>query len=357
MANDTSASLTAGIDVGDKYCAICVLDEDGEIVERTRVPTSKTALKRAFGKRDRMRVALEVGTHSAWMSDLLEVSGHEVIVANARELERLTKSDRKNDDNDAELLARLARVDPRLLAPIKHRAKALRQDLAIVRTREALVEARTKLINCVRGQVKTTGGKLPKCSSEAFHRRASEHIPIELAPAIEPLLATIAELTEKIRSFDKKIEELASNKYPESALLQQVAGVGALTSLAFMLTLGDRTRFKKSRDVGPYFGLVPRQQRSCTIDPQLKITKAGNKLVRRLLVGSAHCILRRRASDSDLRRWGLSLAARGGKNAKKRAVVGLARKLAVLLHRLWTTGEAYEPLRLAKKNGVVQENE
>jgi transposase len=227
--------------------------------------------------------------------------------------------------------------------------------LAVLRAREALVAARTKLINCVRGVVKTTGEKLPKCSAEAFQKRVWEHVPAELAPAMEPLVATIADLTEKIRAFDKKVEKLAEEKYPESALLQQVGGVGALTALAFLLTIGDHKRFVKSRDVGPYFGLVPRQQKSCGIDPQLRITKAGNKFVRKLLVSSAHCILRPRGADSDLRRFGMSLAARGGKNGKKRAVVAVARKLAVLLHRLRTTAEAYEPLRLAKKNGTLEQ--
>jgi transposase len=352
VVNSISPALTAGIDVGDKYSHVCVLDDRGEVAEQTRLPTSKPALKRAFAKRDAMRVALEVGVHSPWMSDILQSCGHEVIVANARELERITKSDRKNDENDAELLARLARVDPKLLSPITHRAKELREDLAVLRARDTLVASRTKLVNCVRGIVKGSGTKLPKCSPEAFPKRVAEHVPTELAPAVEPLLSAIADLTGKVRDFDKRIEKLAAEKYPESQLLQQVAGVGPITALAFMLTVADRKRFKKSRDVGPYFGLVPKQQKSSTVDPQLKITKAGNPFVRRLLVSSAHCVLRRNGSDSNIRRWGLSLAARGGKNAKKRAVVAVARKLAVLLHKLWSTGQVYEPLHVGTKSAT-----
>jgi transposase len=346
--NVTAPELTVGMDVGDARSALCVLDSSGFVVDRLAVPTSKPGVTKVFKGRERMRVALEVGSHSAWLSDLLEKLGHEVIVANARQLDRLSKSNNKNDENDAELLARMARVDVLLLSPVKHRDPEMRADLAVIRARGGLVESRTKLINTARGLVKTTGTKLPKCSAEAFHKKARPDIPKELAPAVGGLLKAIGELTKQIGLYDKKVAALVA-KYPESQHLQQISGVGALTALAFMLTLGDRNRFAKSRDVGPYLGLVPRQQRSCTVDPQLRITKAGDGLVRRLLVGSSHYVLGRFGPDTDLRRWGLSLAARGGKNAKKRAVVAVARKLAVLLHRLWTTGEVYQPLRESRK--------
>jgi transposase len=348
MTDSIASALTAGVDVGDRYSVVCVLDASGDVVEQTRLATSKPAFKGAFGKRDRMRIAIEVGAHSPWMSDLLEGCGHEVLVANAREVERITKSDRKNDENDAELLARIARVDPRLLSPIRHRAPELRADLTTIRARDALVRSRTKLVNCVRGIAKSAGVKLPKGSASAFHKRVVEHLPNEVGEAIEGLLSAMATLSEQIRAYDKKIEVLAETKYPESRLLQQIAGVGPLTALAFMLTLGDKGRFK-SRDVGPYLGLVPRQQRSCSVDPQLRISKSGNGLVRRLLVGSAHYVLGRFGPDTDLRRWGASIAARGGKKGKKRAAVAVARKLSVLMHRLWTTAEVYDPLRIATK--------
>jgi transposase len=354
MAKVNTPVCTAGVDVGDKRSQICVIDEAGEIVEETQIPTSKAAVKRTFARREPMRVALEVGVHSPWLSDLLRACGHDVIVANPRAVELITKSDRKNDRNDAALLARIARVDPALLAPVVHRKKEMREDLSVLRARDACVGARTKLVNGVRGMVKSAGEKIPKCSPEALPSKALEHVPEELAPAIEPLLAAVAAMTETIKTYDKKIHELAK-RYPESKILEEVIGVGELTALAFMLTIGDRTRFKKSRDVGPYLGLVPRQQKSCTVDPQLKITKAGNSFVRRLLVQSAQCILRKQTKDSDLKRWGMSIAARGGKNAKKRATVAVARKLAVLLHRLWTTGEVYEALREAKRNDAKEQ--
>lgn len=339
--------LTVGIDLGDKQSHVCVLNAAGTVTARTRIGTSKAAFQRAFRSMESARVVLEVGTHSAWVVDVLTACGHEAIVANARQLEAITKNVHKNDENDAELLARLGRSDLELMKTVRHRDPVLRADLSSIRARDGLVRSRTSLINVVRGIVKPAGGRIPKCSAEAFHNRAAEGTPTELWPAVEPLIKVIAETTRQIKAADKNLKAIAK-KYPEVALVSQISGVGDLTALAFILTLGDRTRFKRSRDVGPYLGLVPKQQQSGKGDPQLRITKAGNALVRRLLVGASHYVLGRFGPDTDLRRWGLSIAARGGKNGKKRAVVAVARKLAVLMHRLWSTGEVYEPLRSAK---------
>jgi transposase len=239
----------------------------------------------------------------------------------------------------------LARVDPKLLHPIQHRGGTAQADRALLRSRNALVECRTKLVNHARGIVKSIGGRLPSCSTSYFHKRVRQDLPNELKPALTPVLDTIGTLTLKIRRLEARIERLASKRYPETGLLRQVSGVGPLTSLSFVLTLEDPERFKHSRTVGPYLGLRPRQSQSGGQDPELRITKAGDTDLRRLLVGSAHYILGPFGPDTDLRRWGLALAARGKKNAKKRAVVAVARKLAVLLHRLWVTAEVYEPLR------------
>lgn len=344
-ANAAVGQTTAGIDIGDKHSEVCVIDGGGNVAERSRFATTPAGLKKAFRRRPRMRVVIEVGTHSAWMCDHLEELGHEVFVANARELERITKSDRKNDRNDAELLARIGRLDPSLLSPIRHRSREHRCDLAQIRAREALVKTRTQLINNARGLAKSYGARLPKCSAESFHKRAAQVLPRALAPVLAPTLAILEQVTKEIRASQRRIERLAAEKYRETRLLMQVSGIGALTALTFVLTIGDPKRFPKSRVVGSYFGLVPRQQQSSGADPQLRITKSGDGLVRKLLVGSAHYILGPFGPDTDLRRWGKALAARGGKSAKKRAVVAVARKLAVLLHRLWMTGEVYEPLR------------
>ena len=164
-------------------------------------------------------------------------------------------------------------------------------------------------------------------------------------------------LTEKIQALDQQVEQITRTDYPETGLLRQVSGVGPLFALTFVLTVEDRERFQKSRDVGCYVGLRPRQSDSGESEPQLRISKEGDPYLRKLLVQGAHCIMGRRGPDTDLKRWGLKLSARGGKNAKKRAVVAVARKLAILLHRLWVTGEVYEPLRNNQAGPPVKEIE
>jgi transposase len=165
----------------------------------------------------------------------------------------------------------------------------------------------------------------------------------------------IQTLSAQIVAFDKQIECMAEEKHPATRSLRQVTGVGALTALTYVLVLEDPARFRQSRSVGSYLGLAPRLDETggAGRGPELSISKTGDALLRRLLVSSAHYILGPFGPDTDLRRWGLALAARGGKNAKKRTVVAVARKLAVLLHRLWSTGEAYEPLRNAKQPGEI----
>jgi len=286
---------------------------------------------------------------------LLEECGHEVLVANARRLRLIYGSKRKTDKLDAENLARLARLDPKLLYPLKHRSEASQAHLAMIRSREALVGSRTQLINHVRGAVKSFGHRLPKCSARSFHKKVAEDLPKELLSALCPLLETIGGLTARIREYKRKLQEIATEHYPETELLRQVGGVGTLTSLTFaltfVLTLEDPHRFSKSRSVGACLGLVPSEDQSGDSDPQRQISKEGDEMLRRLMVGSAHYILGPFAQDSDLRRHGLKIAERGGKNAKKRAVVAVARKLSVVLHHLWVTGEFYEPLHNVQRSG------
>jgi transposase len=267
-----------------------------------------------------------------------------VLVANARKLGLIYASKHKTDELDAENLARLARLDPKLLYPLKHRGEVCQAHLAIIRSRQALVSCRTQLVNHVRGAVKSFGARLPKCPAVSFHKKAAAHIPEALWPALGPILETIGSLTERIRDYERQLEMICQEHYPETDLLRQVEGVGVLTALTFVLTLEDPSRFEKSRSVGAYLGLVPARDQSGDRDPQKHISKEGDEMLRKLLVGSAHYILGPFAKDSDLRRHGEKIASRGGKNAKKRAAVAVARKLSVLLHRLWVTGEVYDPL-------------
>jgi transposase len=345
--------VTAGLDLGDKYSYLCLLDsESGEVIEEGRLRTTPEAFRRRFtSEQSPMRIAIEAGTHSPWASRVLEECGHEVLVANARKLRLIYSNKRKTDEIDAENLARLARLDPKLLYPLKHRGEDSQAHMAIVRSREALVGCRTQLVNHVRGAVKSFGARLPKCPAVSFHKRAPEHIPEALMPALGPLLEQIGSLTQRIRDYERKLEEISKAHYPETRLLRQVEGIGPLTALTFVLTLEDPYRFEKSRSVGAYLGLVPARDQSGDRDPQKRISKEGDEMLRRLLVSSAHYILGPFGSDSDLRRHGEKIASRGAKNAKKRAVVAVARKLSVLLHSLWISGEVYEPLRNTDRTG------
>jgi transposase len=336
--------LTVGVDLGDQWSNYCILGLSGETLAEGQFPTKRQEVTEFFQGLATSRVVVEVGTHSAWVQDVIAGLGHEVLVANARMMEGSKRRRRKNDRIDAGKLARLGRVDPKSLYPIRHRSSQVREDLLVLRARDALVASRTELINTVRALVKTMGARLSSCSSAAFWKKAEMEIPKELRETLQPLLRLIATLNDEIKSYDQKIEQLASEKYKHTQLLRQVTGVGPITALAYVLTLETPLRFARSRDVGPYLGLVPRQEDSGDSQPQLGISKAGDQMVRKLLVGSAHYILGPFGPDTDLRRFGMRLCERGGKNAKKRAVVAVARKLAVLLHRLWASGEVYEPL-------------
>jgi transposase len=276
--------VTAGLDLGDKYSYLCLIDqESGQVIEEGRLRTTPEAFRRRFASEQPMRIAIESGTHSPWASRVLEGCGHEILVANARKLRLIYSNKRKTDEVDAENLARLARLDPKLLYPLKHRGEESQAHMAIIRSRQALVDCRTQLVNHVRGAVKSFGARLPKCPARSFHKRAPEHIPEALRPALGPILETIGSLTERIRDYERKLEAVSEEHYPETKLLRQVEGIGTLTALTFVLTLGDPHRFERSRSVGAYLGLVPASDRSGERDPQKRISKEGDEM---LSVGS-----------------------------------------------------------------------
>jgi len=339
------ASLTIGLDVGDKRSVAIVLDAAGEVLEELKIATTRAGIHSAFSGRPASRVALEVGTHSPWMHEQIASYGHDVLVANPRRVRLIGQSRKKNDRIDAEALARLARMDPKLLAPIQHRKKQARMHLMILRSRDCLVASRTRLVNHVRHEVKVWGERIPSFSTPAFGKKARAHIPEDLRAALNPILDQIETHTSMIRDYDKMVKHLCEQVYPETSRLLQVPGVGPLTALCFVLTLEDPRRFKKYRNIGAYLGLTPRQHESGSSAPELRITKAGDRTLRRLLVSCAQYILGPFGPDTDLRRWGLELAGRGGKNAKKRAIVATARKLATLLFVLWQSPKEYQRLR------------
>jgi len=337
--------LTIGLDLGDRWSFYCVLDEAGKIILEQKVPTTPEAMKQTFSRIPQSRIALETGTHSPWVSRLLTELEHEVIVAHAQKVQLITKSNRKDGRHDARTLARLARIDPDQLGPVRHRSVQAQIHLTVIRARAELVSARTALVNAARGLVKSYGQRLPKCGTQQVSRELAAKLSAELREVLEPLLKEIESLNECIQEYDERMEKIAKEVYPEVSLLKQVKGVGTQIALTYVLTIEDPHRFLKSREVGCFLGLKPGRRNSGESEPQKKISKAGDRYLRTMMVQGAHYILGPFGEDSDLRRWGRKLSERGGKNAKKRAVVAVARKLAILLHRLWVSGEVYEPLR------------
>ncbi len=333
-----------GCDVGDKFTEVAVLDGKGAVVDTRRVKTTRAALEKYLGTYADARVVIEVGTHSRWVAEVIRGLGHEVLIANPRHVRLISRRRVKTDQADAMLLARLGRFDPELLAPVKLRSRDAQVELAVVRSRDALVSVRTKLINHVRGTMNQFGIATKSASSfRSVFKDTEDAMPPELEPALRPVLAALEVLEAQIEAHDLVIEQIAAG-LPQVERMTQIHGVGTLTALTFALTVDDPNRFQKSRFAGAFFGLTPAKDQSGDSDPQKRITKAGDPLMRRLLVQCAHHVMGHRGKDSDLRRWGLRLAERGGKNARKRAIVAVARKLAVLMHRLWLSGERYQPL-------------
>jgi transposase len=340
MENGTTTALTIGIDLGDRYSELCVLANDGSVVARRRAATTKEAFAKAMSAYAPARVVLEVGTHSPWVSRWLEAQGHETVVANARAVRSIAESDSKTDRSDAEQLARLGRADVRLLRPVRHRSECSQRHHALLAIRERLVRARTAQVTQARGLAKALGERLPRCAPETFARHMRAHGLTSLLPGMEVAVELVDVLNEKIRMIEREIDAVGRTQYPVTALLRQVPGVGPITALAFVLSVEDPKRFRRSRAVGSYLGLRRKLRDSGQARPELGITKAGDRELRRLLIQSAHYILTL-GPDTDLKRFGLRLLARGGAAARQRAAVAVARKLAVLLHRLWMTGETY----------------
>lgn len=345
MKNQSSA-ITIGLDLGDRKHAVCVLDAKGEILKQETITNSRGSLVALSRRCPGALVAMEVGMHSPWTSRFLKELGHRVLVANPRKVHAIYKNVRKSDRNDAELLARMARSDEKLLSPVEHVSEEMQRDLLQIKLRDNLVRQRVDIISSVRFTLKSLGIKLPSPNSDAFARKARIELKREHSETlalIEPSLCVLDGMTEQIRALEKSIAAMAAEKYPESEFLSQVGGVGLLTSLTFILTIGDPTRFRRKRDVAAFLGLVPRRDQSGETDKQLRISKAGNTYLRKLLVGCAQHILGPFGQDSALRRKGLKLTEKGGPRAKRKAVVAVARNLAVLLLTLWHDEAIYQP--------------
>lgn len=343
-----------GLDVGDIRSHICELDgQSGETIKRTKLSTEKAVLFKYFSELEKSLIILEVGTHSPWISRLLKSLGHEVIVSNARELRLIYGSKRKNDRVDAEKLARLGRLDKDLICEVKHRSAEKQADLTVVKARASLLKVRQQLVNQIRGVLKSFGIKPPKSYPAGFHKKILAYIPIELGPALLPLVKSLKAVVEQIKTLDKQIIRLCETNYPETKLLTNIRGVGKLIALTFVLTLADPTRFKSSRAVGAYLGLIPGQNQSGNANPKQSITKQGDQLLRRYLVQAANYIMGHFGEDCDLRRF--ALAKLETTQNRKKVLIAISRKLAILMHFLWYTGTVYDPFYQSKR-GQLEKN-
>jgi transposase len=335
--------ITIGLDLGERRHRFCALNQRGEVVEEGSLANDRSALARlSAGYRGALAV-MEAGAHSPWVSRYLEELGFEVIVSNPRKVRAIYQQERKSDQRDALMLARIGRMDRSLLYPVRHGSEETQQDLLRIKLRDSLVRARVALINSVRFSLKSLGYKLSNASSQRFHKVAMENLPQEVREMIAPSVQAVAELSARIAVLEREINVLAQTKYPQTTWLAQIPGVGSLTALYFVLKIEDPKRFNNVRDVGAYAGLCPRRDQSGENDPQLRISKRGDAYLRRLLVSAAQYILGPFGPKSALREYGLKLAAAGTARARKRAVVAVARKLCVLLLSLWKNNSRYEP--------------
>ena len=342
--------ITIGMDLGDKKNFVIVLNDLGKKVVSKFISNTSKGIDNFFKcyEKKQVKIIMETGTHSPWISEMLKKKNFEVLVINSNQIPLITRSLKKSDMKDAELLARLGRFQPDLLHTIEHRSRDSQMDLAIIKSRNKLVETRATLINHVRGIFKSSGYKIPSSSTPSFVNKIISDVPKELQKAIDPILHIISDLTDHIKQYNKKIEDISFEKYPETEILKQVNGVGPITALTYVLTIERPEKFTKSRTVGAYLGLTPKIFKSGQIDKQLRISKAGNKYLRNLLVSCAHYILGPFGKESDIRNHGLKILQRGGKNAKKKAVIAVSRKLSVILHRLWKNNAVYDPFYNSK---------
>lgn len=340
MKNNTLIQQTIiGVDLGDIKHAICVTDKNGGAILKEYFIT------KLMNTYPNSLVAIEVGTHSPWISRFLNELGAEVVVAKARKLRAIYTNERKCDELDARMLAKIARLDIDLLYPIKHGTEDQQRDSLLIKLRNSLTKQRVSNVLTVRFTLKSLGIRLKSVSTSAFANNARKQLADqpEILRLIDSTLIILDALNEQLKRLDKQIVELIDRKYPAAQQLRKIPGVGPITSLAFVLHISNPESFNKPRDVGAYLGLVPRRDQSGKIDKQLPISKTGNTYLRCLLVQASQYILGHFGPDCDLKTHGLKLASRGGKAAKRKAVVATARKLSVIMLTLWQNQSDYNP--------------
>jgi transposase len=328
-----------GIDLHQNETEICVLDDSGAFVERARVKTSRETLRRRFDGLAPMKVAMEAGGSSPWVARLIESMGHDVVVCAPRRVRLIAESTMKTDEIDAEVLARLVRVDEGFLGRVTHRSESAQLQRGLMTARTALVSARSKWVHSARGILRSFGFRVPGGHTSRFHLRCAKvEMPDDLRAVVQPLLNQVEQVSAEIQAIEERLKSIAEAN-PIVQHLQKVPGVGTIVALYFVASIDDPDRFQRSRDVAAFFGLRPSLRGSGEICHYGRITKEGDPEMRRLLIQAAHGMINSRKRCA-LQQWALNIAARRG---KKKALVALARKLAVLLHHLWATGEVFQP--------------
>lgn len=342
--------ITIGMDLGNKKHVICALGKNGKVIWRKEVANTPEALKPFFEENKGATVAMETGLCCRWISSLAKACGCDVLVGNARKLAAIWQSKKKNDENDALMIAKLARADRELFHPVHLRDDERHEMVQIIELREVTVSQRTQAINSVRGLCKAQGVFIPKCDAGCFHKVAQDAIPKDAIWKFKPMLKQIKETSDTVKRYDVMLEKYARTYFEtEVGLLRSIPGVGAVTSCAFVAHIADPKRFGKARDAGAYFGLTPAQDQSGDKDAPKRITKTGSTLVRHLLVTAANYILRASSPDTALKRHGERICLRGGKIARRKAKTAVARKLAVIMLAILKSGKAYEDAALVSK--------
>jgi transposase len=341
-----------GLDLGDYEMTYRVVDGDGRPIAEGSASAEPEEVAVLAGKYPGADVLMEAGGSSPWVQRMLRERGLNAIVAKADIL--CGRRRRKNDPTDAAALAELMRMKSSLIVEVEHKSEDDAIDFVVLKSRDQLVKMRTASINFVRGVLKSFGVRVGRADADAFGRFAAPFVPSKLRSTIKPQLDFIVSLTARIKAFDVQIKKKVMTKHPQAvALAESVYGVSHIVATAFVLTIFRPDRFRRARDVGPYLGLEPAQKASGTLDPELGISRAGNPFLRKLLVQSAHYLLGPLARDQkkagDLREWGLGLIRRGGKGAKKRASVAVARRLAVAMLASWKSGTPWDPHYASKK--------
>ena len=345
--------ITIGMDLGNRKHTVCALDQTGNVLWRKDVANTPEALKPFFEENAGATVAMETGLCCRWVSALAKSCGCDALVGNARKLAAIWQSKQKNDENDALLIAELARASRRLFHLVELRDDARHEMVQVIELREVAVSQRTQAVNSVRGLCKAHGVFIPKCDASCFHKVAADAIPDGMAWKFKPMLRHLKEVAATIKRYDAMLEEYAQKHFKEEVeLLRTVPGVGPITSCAFVALIADPGRFGSARDAGAYFGLTPGQDKSGDKDAPKHITKTGSALMRHLLVTAANHILRASSPDTALKRHGERICARGGKVARRKAKTAVARKLAVVMLAMLKSGKAYDDGIAAVKAGA-----